>query len=177
MNNNVFIFDIDGCIMPNIFKNYDWDGDQDRETVIKEVNKFGKDVPLFPDFIKYYKTFCKNALKIYLITGRQEEEFKELTFHNLQPVFDIQYDFTIVWYPPDKKHKAKTYFNWKLNRTKKIIKGYEKSSRKYSLKLSYHIYDDLVDYFPQIDKYAKRHKISYFLGKRQSNEDWMIKNE
>ena len=174
MNNNVFIFDVDGCIMPNIFKNYGWDGDQDRETVIREVNKFGKNVPLFPNFIEHYKKFCKDALKIYFITGRQEEDFKELTLHNLQSILDIQYDFTIIWYPPDKKHKAKTYFKWKIRRIKKIMEGYEKSSRKYGLKLSYYIYDDWVDYFSQIEKYTKKHKISYFLGKRQSNEDWMI---
>lgn len=175
MNNNVFIFDIDGCIMPNIFENYGWEDNQDRETVIREVNKNGRNVPLFPNFIKYYKKLCKDALKIYFITGRQEAEFKELTFQNLKSIFEFCYDFTITWYPPNKEHKVKPYFKWKFNTIKKIMEGYEKSSRKYGIKLSFYIYDDWDDYFPKISKYAKRHKISYFLGKKQSNEDWEIK--
>lgn len=171
---NVFCFDIDGSIMPNIFQNYGWDEEQDRETVIREVNKNGKDVPLFPNFIEYYKTMCKDAQKIYFITGRQEEEFQELTLINLKPILEPQYDFTIIWYPPDKKHKPKPYFNWKITTIKKIMKGYTDSGKKYGLRFTFCIYDDWDKHFPKIRKYARRHRISTFLGKKQSNEDWKI---
>lgn len=174
MNNSIFLIDIDGCILPNLFTNYGWAKKQDQDIVIKEVNEKGKDVRLFPNFIEYYRVICKDAQKIYFITGRQEAPFRNLTLINLKALWDLQYDFTIIWYPPDRKHTSKKYFKWKTNTIKTLIKGYTKTSAKYGLKNSFYIYDDLSKYFPKIIKYTNRHKIKCLCLKKDCNEDWIL---
>lgn len=174
MNHRVFVFDIDGSILPNLFENYGWTKGQDRNALIEDVNRKGKDAKLFPNFIEYYKTICRDAQKIYFITGRQEKAFRNLTLINLKPIWDFHYDFTIIWYPPTKKHTSKKYFKWKINTIRTIIKGYTKASAKYDLKNSFYIYDDLSKYFPKLLKYTKRHKINCMFLKKDSNEDWVL---
>ena len=172
MKNEVFIFDIDGCILPNLFENYGWAKDQSREHIIRDVNEKGKTARLFPNFVKYFGIQCQNALKIYFITGRQRNEFWELTMLNLDELSDFGYDFTIVWYPPNKKHTAKTYFNWKIKTIKTIMKGYQNASKKYGLKVNFIIYDDLSEYFPNLGKFAVKRGIEYYMNEIKTDEKW-----
>lgn len=172
MKNEVFIFDIDGCILPNLFENYGWAKDQSREEVIREVNHHGRTAKLFPNFVKYFGEHCKNALKIYFITGRQEEEFKKLTLQNLEELLQFEYDFTIVWYPPNKKHTTKTYFRWKIATIKTIMKGYQNASKKRGLDVKFIIFDDLSDYFTKLLKFRKKRDIDGVMIEIKTNEQW-----
>ena len=166
MNNVVFMFDIDGCILPNLFENYGWAKNQDRATVIREVNERGKNASLFPNFVTYFGMHCKDAVKIFFITGRQENEFFWLTIRNLQELGKFRYDFDIIWYPSNKKHEARTYFKWKVDTIKKLMKGLRAHGVKYA------IFDDLPDYFLKLRKFANKRGIECHVARRKSNEDW-----
>jgi len=166
MKSEVYIFDIDGCIMPNLFENYGWVKDQDRNQVIREVNEKGKNISLFPHFIKYFRIYCKDALKIYFITGRQKKEFSILTINQLKPLFQFQYDFTIVWYPPHNKHSSRKYFRWKVQNIDQIMQKHAKNG------VFFMIFDDLIKYFSKIPRLEKRHKIKAFVVKIDSDQKW-----
>ena len=54
---DVFIFDIDGCIMPNVFPLIT-ESKKDDENINQEIVKRASDVSLFPEFIEFYKKNC-----------------------------------------------------------------------------------------------------------------------
>ena len=65
---DVYIFDIDGCIMPPIFSNFN--SKATRDNIVKEAIKNGNGVKLYSDFVKFYEKNCVQAESVYFITGR-----------------------------------------------------------------------------------------------------------
>jgi len=169
----VFLFDIDGCIMPNLFQNFPLkeQSQKEREVIINDVIKKGLNTKLFLNFINYYLKNCVDHTIIF-ITGRQKSEFKELTEKQLEPLKKINLYYTIYYYPENRSHNPKEYFSWKKN----VIKMYiNEENRKYL------IFDDLDDYFKDLKFYFWNLKylrdfpinfdVSYF--KVKSNKDWL----
>lgn len=78
MTKEIYIFDIDGCIMPPIISNFG-ENAEIREKTINEAIRNGHKVKLFPDFINYYKKSCKQAELMVFITGRKHSEIGKLT--------------------------------------------------------------------------------------------------
>ena len=50
--NEVYIFDIDGCIMPPIISNFDENGEP-REKLVNEAKNIGRKIKLFSNFIYF----------------------------------------------------------------------------------------------------------------------------
>ena len=169
----VFIFDMDGCVLPSMFPNIH-DNGQSREEMIKEVLENGIRTSLFPEFIGFYKTHCKTAESIFFMTGRQKSELGELTETQLSPLKEIK-PFQIIFYPEGKAHVAKEYFDWKVNRMGEIFNNYidpelhnENSKGKYIFK----IFDDMPDYFPRIKEIAENQGLNIALQAIKGPEDW-----
>ncbi len=67
----VYIFDIDGCVMSPIFS--DFTNDETREKIVGDAVHNGNGLKLFPDFVKYYKKYCIQGESIFFITGRKKK--------------------------------------------------------------------------------------------------------
>lgn len=139
----IYIFDIDGCIMPSIFPNIH-DPNQNREQIIREVNEEGKDISLFPEFIKFYKNIYKKALLVLFITGRQQKTFGELTEYQLKKLRTFKHYF-ILFYPEEYPHVPKAYFQWKIEMITCIFRVFKNSEG-----IMFRIFDDMGDYFNEI---------------------------
>lgn len=140
----IYIFDIDGCIMPSIFPNIH-DPNQNREQIIRDVNEEGKDIRLFPEFIKFYENICKKvALLVFFITGRQQKAFGELTEDQLKKLRKFKHYF-ILFYPEEYSHVPKTYFQWKIEMITCIFRVFKNSEG-----IIFRIFDDMGDYFNEI---------------------------
>lgn len=66
----VFIFDIDGCIMPNIFFIHDKSIKSTNNSNQKNIKNISK-LSLYPEFIGFYKINCSRSLAVYFLTGRK----------------------------------------------------------------------------------------------------------
>jgi len=170
----IFIFDIDGCILHSKFPDIH-DNGQSKENIIKEVLTNGNKVSLFPEFIEYYEKSCKAAETIFFMTGRQKSSLGELTESQLSPLNKIK-PFQMIYYPEGKSHMATNYFNWKVNQQVEIFKKYnnselhnEGSQSKYIFK----IFDDMKEYFPRIIAIADEFKIQISLKHVNSPEGWI----
>ena len=104
MKEDIYIFDIDGCIMPAIISNSE-DNNHSREKTVKDSINNGQKIKLYPDFINYYKKNCERAKSIFFITGRKKSEFGSLTEVQLKPLNKIQ-RYQIIYYPEGKGHPA-----------------------------------------------------------------------
>ena len=49
----IYIFDIDGCIMPPIISNFN-DDDKSREKTVNEIVNNRSKIKLYTEFVKYY---------------------------------------------------------------------------------------------------------------------------
>ncbi|MFX1329107.1 MAG: hypothetical protein ACFE91_13350 [Promethearchaeota archaeon] len=171
----VYIFDIDGCIMPPIFSNFNRNGS--RKTIVKEVIKNGNNVSLYPDFIKFYEKNCIQAESIYFITGRKESEFGKLTEDQLQRLTNIK-PFQVIFYPEVKRYKIHKYIAWKEKKVKEIIMNIVNQSRfiKNSQEnVIINIFDDINDYFHRIQEYKNRFKIQIRTNCIDSENGWSEK--
>lgn len=169
----VYIFDIDGCVMPPIFTNYS--NSEPRKNIVKEVIKNGNHVKLFPSFIEFYKKHCTHAESIFFITGRKYSEFGKLTEEQLQILTEIK-NFHVIYYPERKTHKIKKYFTWKIKEIKDIINNIIKSKSSYENskeKDNFNIFDDLNDYFPKIRKFGDKWRIQIHLTLIESENNWI----
>ena len=169
----IFIFDIDGCILHSKFPDIH-DNSQSKEIVIKEVLKNGNMVRLFPEFIEYYEKNCRAAETIFFMTGRQKNSLGELTERQLSPLNRIK-PFQMIYYPEGTSHIATNYFDWKVNQLVEIFKKYNNSEHhnidsknKYIFK----IYDDMKEYFPRIITIADEFNIKISLKHVISPEGW-----
>jgi len=115
----MYIFDIDGCIMPAIISNSD-DNNHTRKKIVKESINKGQKIKLYPDFINYYKKHCERAKLVVFITGRKKSEFGSLTEVQLKPLNKIQ-RYQIIYYPEGKGHKLDEYFEWKVKKIEEIL--------------------------------------------------------
>ena len=82
----IYIFDIDGCIMPPIISNFNGDNDKSGEKTVNEIINNGSKIKLYNEFVKYYKNNCRKAESVVFITGRKKREFGELTKNHLKPL-------------------------------------------------------------------------------------------
>jgi len=158
----VYIFDIDGCVMSPIFT--DFNNGETREKIVGAAVSNGNGIKLFPDFVKYYKKYCVEAESIFFITGRKESEFGKLTDKHLRPLVDIK-PFRVIYYPEAKPHKKRKYFNWKAKEIKAIIKD-----KKYEEK--FNIFDDLNKYFSKIQKFGDKRDIQIHLTQIEDENSW-----
>ena len=168
----VYIFDIDGCIMPPIFS--DLDNNETREKIVGDAVHNGNGIKLFPGFVKYYKKYCIQAESIFFITGRKKSEFGKLTSKHLQPLVTIK-KFNIIYYPEVKPHKIRKYFNWKTKIIKAIIKD---TANKKHFNISteenynFNIFDDMNDYFLKIRKFEDKWDIQILLTMIENENSW-----
>ncbi len=154
LTREIYIFDIDGCIMPPIVSNFD-DNDNSREDFVNEIVDNGSKIKLYTDFIKYYKKNCRKAESVVFITGRKKSEFGKLTTSQLKPLDHIRI-YQIIYYPEGKQHKSNEYFEWKIKNIQELINTNGKNQYKdYSKKLFFKIFDDMDEYFPKIKQLSE----------------------
>ena len=170
----VYIFDIDGCIMPPIFSNFN--SNEFRKNIVKEVIKNGNNVNLYPDFIKFYDKYCIQAESVFFITGRKKSEFGKLTENQLQSLANIK-RFQIVYYPEGKSHKMRKYFTWKVRKIKDFIKitinskNFNENSQE---NFKFNIFDDFNDYFPKIRKFKNKYRVQIRLTLIENEDSWNL---
>ena len=172
----VYIFDIDGCVMPVIFKNFN--GIEPRNKIINDAIKNGNKVSLYPEFIEFYKTYCREAESIYFLTGRKYKEFGNLTEKQLQILNEFR-NFQIIYYPEGKSYKNRQYFGWKVKEIKKIIKkSINKTLKQEHSKeiLKFIIFDDMSDHFPKIKKIEELSNYQVQLTVIESQKNWNLLN-
>jgi len=168
----VYIFDIDGCVMPSIFSNFN--SKESREYIVKEVIKNGMRVNLYPDFIKFYEKYCAQAESVFFITGRKENEFRKLTEDQLQPLSFIN-PFQVIYYPEGKSHKSRKYFAWKVKKIRIVIKKTikdEKLNNTSKENINFYIFDDMNEYFLKIREFKDRYKVNVHLTLIDSENAW-----
>ena len=171
MTEEIYIFDIDGCIMPPIISNFD-DNDNAREETVKVSVSNGQKMELFPDFINYYKKHCERAKLVVFITGRKKSEFGELTEFHLKPFERIK-RYKIIYYPEGKPHNSDEYFEWKIKKIQKILNIKEKNQfNDYNNSVSFKIFDDMDDYFPKIEDLSKKFGIKIQLYLIKGENSW-----
>ncbi len=170
----IYIFDIDGCVMPPIFSNFNSNGS--RKNIVKEVIKNGNNVNLYSAFIKFYEKYCIQAELVFFITGRKRSEFGTLTENQLQSLANIKL-FQTIYYPEGKSHKIKKYFTWKAKKIKEIIKNtlntknFSKNSQE---NVKFTIFDDMNDYFPKIRKFKDNYRVQIHLTLIENENRWNL---
>jgi len=168
----VYIFDIDGCVMPPIVS--DFKIDESREKTIKKIVDNSDRIELYPDFIRFYDKHCKKAEMIFFITGRKGSEFGKLTEKQLESLSNIR-NFQIIYYPEKKSHKIRKYFSWKVKKIKKIIK---KAAKFKIIKdnndknLEFNIFDDMDGYFAKIEDFATHYGVQTHLSLIENDNSW-----
>ncbi|MHA1932680.1 MAG: hypothetical protein ACW96X_09090 [Promethearchaeota archaeon] len=168
----VYIFDIDGCIMPPIFS--DFNMDESREKTIKKIVDNSNNLELYPDFIRFYDKHCKNAELIFFITGRKGSEFGKLTEKQLESLSNIR-KFQIIYYPEKKSHKIRKYFSWKVKKIKKVIKNAIKlknSKDNSEIALKFNVFDDMDGYFSKIEDFATHYGVQAELSLIDNENSW-----
>ena len=162
---DIYIFDIDGCIMPNLFQNF-----TEAMDISENLNyKFEDNITnlrIFPEFVDFYKRNCSNSLAVYFITGRKQAEYGTITELQLYPLKKYK-NFFLEFYPEDKSHFKKEYFDWKYYIINGIIDYYNRDSE------NIHIYDDFEDIIIKLMEIsALNQKIHCNLIQKQT--DWII---
>lgn len=161
---DIFIFDIDGCIMPNIFPLVE-EIQNDFEIKNQEIIKKVSNLSLYPEFIEFYKNNCKNSLSVYFVTGRKTKYYKTITETQLKPI-RIYKNYFIKFFPDNKSRDLKEYFKWKVNILKDIINHWSDDIVKF------HIYDDFKALFPLISKEISPQTNDYNCNLIQEQADW-----
>jgi len=168
----VYIFDIDGCVMPPIFSNFN--DNESRKNLVKEVIKNGNNVNLYPAFINFYEKYCIQAESVFFLTGRKKSEFGTLTENQLQSLTNIK-EFHVIYYSEGNSHKIKKYFTWKANKIKEIIKN-TINRKNFSLdsleNVKFNIFDDMNDYFLRIRKLEDKWHIQIYLTLVANENSW-----
>ena len=158
----VYIFDIDGCIMAPIFP--ESNNEETREKIVGDAVHNGNGLKLFPDFVKYYRKYCVQAESIFFITGRKRSEFGRLTDNHLRPLVDIK-PFKVIYYPEAKSYKIRKYLNWKAKTIKTIIKSTTN-------KMHFNIFDDMNEYFSKIRKFGDNRDTQIHLTMIENENSW-----
>ena len=150
MNEKIFIFDIDGTILPDIIKdNPKWDQSDDdllnAKQIVNEIVEEGSRTELFPGFVDYFKSRCRRGKIVYFVTGREKEYFFGLTVFQLIPIHEFGKNIEIIFYPLGQSFDSKTYHGWKTKTIKSIIKKHKNDA-------FFYIYDDRTEYFKNFSK-------------------------
>jgi len=168
----VYIFDIDGCVMSPIFT--DFNNSETREKIVGEAVHNGNGIKLFPDFVRYYNKYCIEAESIFFITGRKKSEFGRLTDNHLRLLVDIK-PFKVIYYPEAKPHKIRKYFNWKAKKIKAIIKS-ANNKKHFNISskenFTFNIFDDMNEYFSKIRKLRDKKNIQIHLTLIEDENNW-----
>jgi hypothetical protein len=168
----VYIFDIDGCVMPVIFKNFN--SADPRRKIISDAIKNGNKTGLYPKFIEFYKKNCREAFSVYFLTGRKYKEFGKLTGNQLRELKDYR-NFQIIYYPERKSYKSHQYFAWKVKEIRKIVKNTIKKDivqESMNEKLKFNIFDDMNDHFPKIKIMKEFSNLKLQLTVIESENNW-----
>ncbi|MHA1933165.1 MAG: hypothetical protein ACW96X_11525 [Promethearchaeota archaeon] len=168
----VYIFDIDGCVMPPIFS--DFNMEEAREKTIKKIVDNSNNLELYPNFIRFYDKHCKNAELIFFITGRKGSEFGKLTEKQLESLSNIR-NFKIIYYPEKKSHKIRKYFSWKVKKIKNVIKDVAKTKNlKVNIDkgIKFKIFDDMDGYFSKIESFATHHGVQAHFSLIENDNSW-----
>jgi len=162
---DVFIFDIDGCIMPNIFPLIK-DTQMEDNRITQDILKKASNISLFPEFIEFYKQNCAKCLAVYFITGRKRKYYGKITESQLQPLKNYK-NYIIKYFPDNKSHILNEYFQWKAKIIKNIMNQWSQDSARF------HIYDDLEDLFPIIFEKISATSKDYKCKLIQEQGDWI----
>ncbi|GAG69306.1 unnamed protein product, partial [marine sediment metagenome] len=150
-NYSIHIFDIDGCITTSFFPNIE------KIVDIQETKLILSSAKLFFFFKIYFSSIPKdNLTKVYFLTGRKTEYYREETI-NLLSELGVKED-QIIFYPNNYTYSRLRYFTFKTYNCLRIILKDKKKSKVY-------IYDDLPDYFPKLRKILKNQEyfnVSYY---------------
>jgi hypothetical protein len=169
----IYIFDLDGCVMPPIFSNF-VDPHKSRHKLVNYVERNGYKITLFSSFLKFYEQYCKSAQSVVFITGRKKSEFGKLTESQLKPLIDFK-PYEVIYYPEEKENRAQDYFDWKVGQINEILKHWKEDEVSYKNPnkiLKAKIYDDLIEYFPRIKKIAKNLNLKLELFKIKGEKSW-----
>jgi hypothetical protein len=154
LTEEIYIFDIDGCIMPPIISNLD-ENKRSREQNVNEIVSRGHKIKLFPEFVDYFQKRCKDAKLVIFLTGRKKSEFGKLTKSHLKTLNTIR-RHRIIFYPERNSHKPDEYFEWKIRNIRALIningKHQNKGKKK---KLLFKIFDDMDGYFAELKELSK----------------------
>jgi hypothetical protein len=163
---NVFIFDIDGCIMSDLFKNFSFPpkSEEERRFIIKDVNEKGRNVQLYPNFLRYYANNCMDGENnVFFVTGRKRKDFSILTEKQLSVLNCFYKPFDVIYYPEEKEHNKLEYYTWK------ITKIFELTNKQEDC---YIIFDDLTEHFIILFDYATLFNLNFECHEVKSNDDW-----
>jgi len=155
MASSVFIFDIDGCIMPNVFS-------LKAKTSVQALSLLS----LYPEFVEFYKQCCPGSLAIYFLTGRKQAEHGEITEEQLKPL-RCHEEYTIMYYPEGKSHGPEEYFQWKADSIKALMNQWDKG------RVKFYVYDDLEDLFTVLYREISPTLRDYHTQLIQSRADWI----
>ena len=155
MVSNVFIFDIDGCIMPNVFS-------LTGKTSIHALSLLS----LYPEFVEFYKQCCSGCLAIYFLTGRKKTEHEEITEEQLKLLRSHE-EYTIIYYPEDKSYNPNEYFQWKADSIKALTDQWDKETVRFN------VYDDLESLFPILNRKISSKLKSFHVQLIQNRADWI----
>lgn len=143
----------------------------EREQLVRDLNKRLRSIKLYPNFIKYYQQ-C-SPVKIVFVTGRKKEDFGEITEYQLKPLKDDKAYTEPKYYPCEEEHTEQLYLKFKIfTITDQIIT----LSEQYPNSLI-KIFDDDHRYFDTLHFYFEKayegEETPYFKTYWvQSNEDW-----
>lgn len=162
---DIYIFDIDGCIMSNLFQNFADDSDIS-ENLNNSLKEKVTNLRIFPEFFNFYKLNCVNSSVIYFITGRKQNEYGEITKRQLSALKKYK-NFFLKFYPDEKSHIKKEYIDWKYSIITRIIDYHRKDSK------NIHIYDDFEDLISRLREIISLNlKIHCNLIQKQT--DWIL---
>ena len=140
----IHIFDIDGCIFPA--KNNNGKQIIPNEYGFKEIPAEiildnMKSIKLFPKFVDFYKLITKSKpIEIYFITGRKKKDYLNITLKQLSILKIKKNKDSLIFFPDEKILTRRSYYEFKLYNTLKIIIKDNSSSK-------INIYDDKYSYF------------------------------
>jgi len=155
LTEDIYIFDIDGCVMPPIISNFN-DNHTSRKETVKEVINNGHTIKLYPDFIKYYKRNCERSESVIFITGRKKSEFGKLTESQLKPLNKLK-RYRVIYFPERNIHESDIYFEWKIKKVQELINNNGKNQyNDYSKVRFFKIFDDMDEHFPKIKEFSEK---------------------
>jgi hypothetical protein len=158
----VNIYDIDGCIMPSLFTNF-------QKADPMEINREGYSIYLYENFLKYYNETEPITLFNVFITGRKEYEYRELTDFQLHRLTRSDSFTKVAFYPQYLEHKKKKYYNFKTTKIAQRIQQIS-SHHKYAI---FRVFDDDTNYYEKLfEILANAERFNVILYEIKSNEDW-----
>jgi len=170
LRKEVYIFDIDGCIMPSIFNEMNF-----FIYFLKKVNKLNKradQTQLYPSFVKYYENHCMEAELVVFLTGRKHSEFGDITRKQLKRLQKFK-NFRLIFYPEQKNHQLKEYLKWKTQNIFHIITNKIANERiEKIIEYNFKIFDDNGRYFKELKKITEELPVTLSFSQVYGENCW-----